>query len=82
MIREQLQAFPTMPATVIAQRLGWTRGLTVFKDRVRELRPAYLPANPASRTTYEAGELVVADPAGPDPYSLADAPTTATASSG
>ena len=50
-----------MPATVIAQRLGWTRGLTVFKDRVRELRPAYLPANPASRTTYEAGELVVAD---------------------
>ncbi len=81
-IREQPQAFPTMQATVIAQRLGWTRGLTVFKDGVRELRSAYLPANPASRTTYEAGELVVADPAGPDPYSLADAPTTATASSG
>jgi transposase len=39
-IRELLQAWPTMPATVIAERVGWTRGLTVLKDRVRELRPA------------------------------------------
>jgi len=38
-IRELLQAWPTMPATVIAERVGWTRGLTVLKDRVRELRP-------------------------------------------
>lgn len=60
-IREQLQAFPTMPATVIAERVGWTRGMTVFKERVRELRPAYLPPDPASRTTYEAGELAQFD---------------------
>lgn len=26
-----------MPATVIAERVGWERGLTVLKDRVREL---------------------------------------------
>jgi transposase len=39
-IRELLQAYPTMPATVIAERIGWERGLTVLKDRVRELRPA------------------------------------------
>jgi transposase len=38
-IRELLQAWPTMPATVIAERIGWTHGLTVLKDRVRELRP-------------------------------------------
>lgn len=38
-IRELLAAFPTMPATVIAERVGWTRGSTVFTDRVRELRP-------------------------------------------
>ena len=54
-IRELLQAWPTMPATVIAERIGWTRRLTVFKDRVRELRPVYLPPDPASRTTYVAG---------------------------
>ena len=29
-----------MPATVIAERIGCERGLTVLKDRVRELRPA------------------------------------------
>ena len=46
-IRELLKAFPTMPATVIAERVGWTRGMTVFADRVRELRPVYLPPDPA-----------------------------------
>lgn len=60
-IREQLRAVPTMPATVIAERVGWDRGLTVFKERVRDLRPAYLPPDPASRTTYEAGELAQFD---------------------
>src|SRR3546814_1725865 len=60
-IREQLQAVPTMPATVIAERVGWNRGMTVFKERVAELRPAYLPPDPASRTTYEPGELAQFD---------------------
>jgi transposase len=27
-IRELLQAYPAMPATVIAERIGWERGLT------------------------------------------------------
>jgi transposase len=56
-IRELLRTWPTMPATVIAERIGWTRGLTVLKERVRELRPAYLPPDPASRTAYAAGEV-------------------------
>jgi transposase len=60
-IRELLAAWPTMPATVIAERIGWTRGLTVLKDRVRELRPAYLPPDPASRTAYAAGEVARCD---------------------
>ena len=50
-----------MPATVIAERIGWERGLTVLKDRVRELRPAYLPPDPASRTSYAAGEVAQCD---------------------
>jgi transposase len=60
-IRELLQAFPTMPSTVIAERVGWTRGKTVFADRVRELRPIYLPPDPAGRTTYVAGEIAQCD---------------------
>jgi transposase len=60
-IRELLAVWPTMPATVIAERIGWTRGLTVLKDRIRELRPAYLPPDPASRTAYAAGEVAQCD---------------------
>jgi transposase len=60
-VRELLQVYPTMPATVIAERIGWDRGLTVLKDRVRELRPVYLPPDPASRTSYVAGEIAQCD---------------------
>ena len=60
-IRELLAEVPTMPATVIAERIGWTRGITVLKQRVAELRPAYLPPDPASRTTYDAGEIAQCD---------------------
>jgi len=58
-IRAQLKDVPTMPATVIAERVGWTRGMTVFKERVRELRPAYLPPDPAGRTTYEEHKGII-----------------------
>ena len=60
-IRELLAAWPMMPATVIAERVGWERSLTVLKDRVRELRPVYLPPDPASRTAYVAGEVAQCD---------------------
>jgi transposase len=60
-IRELLRVYPRMPATVIAERIGWERGITVLKDRVAELRPAYLPVDPASRTSYVAGEVAQCD---------------------
>jgi transposase len=60
-IRELFAAVPTMPATVIAERIGWTRGLTVLKERVRELRPVYLPPDPSGRTQYAAGEIAQHD---------------------
>ena len=60
-IRELLQDYPTMPATVIAERIGWSRGMTVLSERVRELRPVYLPPDPASRTAHVAGEIAQND---------------------
>ena len=60
-IRALLQTCPTMPATVIAERIGWTRGMTVLSERVRELRPVFLPPDPASRTGYVAGEIAQHD---------------------
>ncbi len=60
-IRELLALWPTMPATVIAERVGWSHSLTILKDRVRVLRPLFTPPDPASRTTYLAGELMQCD---------------------
>jgi transposase len=60
-IRELLRAYPTMPATVIAERVGWTRSIRVLSSRVAELRPAYLPPDPAGRTSYEPGEIAQCD---------------------
>ena len=54
-IREQLRLCPTMPATVVAERIGWDRSITVLRERVGELRPVYLPQDPAGRTSYEPG---------------------------
>jgi transposase len=60
-IRELLKVWPSMPATVIAERIGWQRSIRVLRDRVSELRPAYLPPDPAGRTAYAAGELAQCD---------------------
>ena len=56
-IRELLKAYPRMPATVIAERIGWTRSIRTLSGRVAELRPVYLPPDPAGRTSYVAGEV-------------------------
>jgi transposase len=60
-IRELLKDWPTMPATVIAERIGWTRSLTILKDRVRVLRPLFLPPDPAQRTEYDPGQIAQCD---------------------
>jgi transposase len=60
-IRELLQACPTMPATVIAERIGWPYSIRTLSGRVAELRPIYVPPDPASRTTYLAGEIAQCD---------------------
>jgi transposase len=56
-IRELLAACPRMPPTVIAERIGWGRGLTQLKIRVAELRPLFVPPDPVQRTDYRPGEL-------------------------
>jgi transposase len=60
-IRELLAAVPSMPATVIAERIGWPYSVRTLSGKVAEWRPAYLPPDPASRTAYAAGELAQCD---------------------
>lgn len=69
-IRALLAEFPRMPATVIAERIGWRRSLTILKDRVRELRPLFTPPDPTDRVEYSPGEVAQCDlwfPPGPIP---------------
>jgi len=60
-VRELLRAFPQMPPTVIAERIGWPYSVRALSGKVAEWRPAYLPPDPASRTAYAAGELAQCD---------------------
>ncbi len=60
-IRALLSEFPSMPATVIAQRIGWEHSSSVLRARVARLRPLYTPTDPADRTVYAAGEIVQCD---------------------
>jgi transposase len=60
-VRELLAAFPQMPATVIAERIGWPYSIRTLSGKVAELRPGYLPPDPASRTVYLAGEIAQHD---------------------
>ncbi|MBV8462872.1 MAG: IS21 family transposase [Acidimicrobiales bacterium] len=65
-VLELLREFPDMPTTVIAERVEWCGGMTVFKERVRELRPLFQPPDPCQRTDYRPGELAQFDLWEPD----------------
>lgn len=60
-IRALLAQTPTMPASVIAERIGWEHSASVLRARVAQLRPLFAPADPADRTEYRAGEIVQCD---------------------
>ena len=40
-VRALLAEHPELPATVLAERVGWTGSITWFRDNVRPLRAAY-----------------------------------------
>jgi len=60
-IRALLKEYPRMPATVIAQRIGWTHSITILKDRVRAIRPEYAGIDPADRLVHEPGQATQCD---------------------
>lgn len=60
-IRELLRAYPTMPATVIAERIGWPYSIRTLSGWVALWRPVYVPPDPVSRTVYVPGEVAQCD---------------------
>jgi hypothetical protein len=60
-VRVLLAEFPEMPATVIAERVGWDGSITWFRDNVRRLRPQYRRPDPADRLIWEPGDAAQCD---------------------
>lgn len=60
-VRVLLGRYPTMPTTVIAQRVGWTGGRSWFAENVARIRPEYAPADPCDRLVHLPGEQVQCD---------------------
>ena len=60
-VRQLLAKTPEMPATVIAERVGWTGSITWFRDNVRVLRPEHRPVDPADRLIWLPGDAAQCD---------------------
>jgi transposase len=61
LVRQLLVATPDMPATVIAERVGWTGSITWFRDNVRRLRPEHRLVDPADRLIWLPGDVAQCD---------------------
>lgn len=61
LVRQLLATTPDMPATVIAERVGWTGSITWFRDHVRRLRPEHRPVDPSDRLAWLAGDAAQCD---------------------
>lgn len=66
-VRQLLAATPSMPATVLAERVGWTGSATWFRQNVAVIRPDYAPTDPADRIVYHPGDQVQCDLWFPEP---------------
>ena len=60
-VTELLREFPDMPATVLAERVGWEGSDSWFRKRVADLRPILRPIDPADRVVYQPGDQMQCD---------------------
>ena len=60
-VRALLEEHPEMPATVLAERVGWDGSITWFRDNVRRLRPEHRRPDPADRLTWDPGDAAQCD---------------------
>ena len=60
-VRALLEETPDMPATVLAERVGWTGSIRWFSDNVKRLRPEHRLVDPADRLSWEPGDAAQCD---------------------
>jgi hypothetical protein len=60
-VRALLEQTPDMPATVLAERVGWDGSIRWFSENVKRLRPEHRPIDPADRLTWAPGDAAQCD---------------------
>lgn len=60
-VKELLRETPDMPATVLAERVGWSGSIRWFRDNVKRLRPEQRRIDPADRLVWEPGDAAQCD---------------------
>jgi Helix-turn-helix domain of resolvase len=60
-VRALLAEFPEMPATVIAERVGWDGSMSWFRENVARLRPEHRRPDPADRLSWDPGDAAQCD---------------------
>jgi AcrR family transcriptional regulator len=60
-VRQLLAEFPAMPASVIAERVGWAGSPSWFRKKVALLRVEYERKDPADRICYRPGDQAQCD---------------------
>lgn len=60
-VRALLAEFPDMPATVIAERVGWQGSASWLRENVSRIRPEFRRVDPADRLVHLPGEQVQCD---------------------
>jgi transposase len=60
-VRALLADDPDLPATVIAERVGWTGSITWFRQNVKRLRPEQRRIDPTDRLVWEPGDAAQCD---------------------
>jgi len=60
-VRALLTETPDMPATVLAERVGWEGSIRWFSDNVKQLRPEHRPVDPADRLVWSPGDAAQCD---------------------
>ncbi|MET4783750.1 IS21 family transposase [Glaciihabitans sp. UYNi722] len=60
-VRAFLTTTPTMPASTLAERVGWSGSASLFRSKVALIRPEYAPVDPADRLDHKPGFQVQCD---------------------
>lgn len=60
-VKELLRETPDMPATVLAERVGWEGSIRWFRDNVKRLRPEQRRIDPADRLAWGPGDAAQCD---------------------